>query len=145
MEGSKEPMTTCCNTPIQSLPSAIVAKMLNPDKKVLAVVGDGGFMMNSQEIETALRYNIPVVVLILNDNAFGFIKWKQKNMKFKDFGLDYKEKASFGTASIRKNSRKAPTSERRRNVTLSRFPSNSGSDRYCQLAGGSPPLEKSSE
>lgn len=72
------------------LPSAIAAKMLNPNKKVLAVCGDGGFMMNSQELETALRYNISVVVLILNDNAFGFIKWKQKNMNYKDFGLDYK-------------------------------------------------------
>jgi acetolactate synthase-1/2/3 large subunit len=48
--------------------------MVNPDKKVLAVVGDGGFMMNSQEIETALNAGIPLVVLVLNDNAFGFIK-----------------------------------------------------------------------
>jgi len=71
------------------LPTAIAAKLLNPEKKVLAVVGDGGFMMNSQELETALRYNIPVVVLILNDNAFGFIKWKQKDQHFTDFGLDY--------------------------------------------------------
>jgi acetolactate synthase I/II/III large subunit len=71
------------------LPVAMAAKMLNPDKKVLAVVGDGGFMMNSQEIETALRYDIPVVVLILNDNAYGFIKWKQKDRNFEDFALDY--------------------------------------------------------
>ncbi len=71
------------------LPSAVVAKMLHPDKRVLAVVGDGGFMMNSQELETALRCNVPVVVLILNDNAFGFIKWKQKSMGFRNFGLDY--------------------------------------------------------
>jgi acetolactate synthase-1/2/3 large subunit len=71
------------------LPSAMAAKMLNPGKKVLAVVGDGGFMMNSQELETALRYNIPVVVLILNDNAFGFIKWEQQAKGFANFGLDY--------------------------------------------------------
>ncbi|MBM4056083.1 MAG: acetolactate synthase large subunit [Planctomycetes bacterium] len=71
------------------LPSALTAKLLNPGKKVLAVVGDGGFMMNSQELETAMRYKIPVVVLIVNDNAFGFIKWKQKNMKFREFALDY--------------------------------------------------------
>lgn len=45
--------------------------------------------MNSQEIETALRCNIPFVVLILNDNAYGFIKWKQRAMGFRDFGLDY--------------------------------------------------------
>jgi acetolactate synthase-1/2/3 large subunit len=56
---------------------------------VLAVVGDGGFMMNAQELETAVRLNLPVVILILNDNAFGFIKWKQQNMGFRSFGLDY--------------------------------------------------------
>jgi acetolactate synthase-1/2/3 large subunit len=71
------------------LPSGIVAKMLNPDRRVLAVCGDGGFMMNSQELETAVRYNVPLVTLILNDNAFGFIKWKQKAMGFPDFALDY--------------------------------------------------------
>ena len=71
------------------LPAAIAAKQVHPDRKVLAVVGDGGFMMNAQELETAVRLNIPVVVLILNDNAFGFIKWKQENMGFKNFGLDY--------------------------------------------------------
>jgi acetolactate synthase-1/2/3 large subunit len=71
------------------LPAAIAAKLVHPERKVLAVVGDGGFMMNAQELETAVRMNIPVAVLILNDNAFGFIKWKQKNMGFPDFGLDY--------------------------------------------------------
>jgi len=71
------------------LPVAIAAKMLMPHKKVLAVCGDGGFMMNSQEIETAVRYKVPVVILLLNDNGFGFIKWKQSNMKFESFGLDF--------------------------------------------------------
>ena len=71
------------------LPSAIAAKLLNPGRRVLAVVGDGGFMMNGQELETALRNNIPLVVLILNDNAFGFIKWKQQALGFPNFGLDY--------------------------------------------------------
>jgi acetolactate synthase-1/2/3 large subunit len=71
------------------MPAAIAAKLVHPDRKVLAVVGDGGFMMNAQELETAVRLNIPVVVLILNDNAFGFIKWKQENMGFQNFGLDY--------------------------------------------------------
>jgi acetolactate synthase-1/2/3 large subunit len=71
------------------LPAAIAAKMVHPERRVLAVVGDGGFMMNAQELETAVRLNVPVVVLIVNDNAFGFIKWKQKNMGFPDFGLDY--------------------------------------------------------
>jgi acetolactate synthase I/II/III large subunit len=71
------------------LPAAIAAKLVHPEHRVLAVVGDGGFMMNAQELETAVRLNIPVVVLILNDNAFGFIKWKQQNMGFQSFGLDY--------------------------------------------------------
>jgi len=71
------------------LPSAIAAKLVNPRKKVLAVVGDGGFMMNSQELETAVRLKLNVVVLILNDNAYGFIKWKQENYGFPNFALDY--------------------------------------------------------
>ena len=71
------------------LSSGILAKMLNPNRKVLAICGDGGFMMNSQELETAIRYKIPIVVLILNDNAFGFIKWKQEVSGFPDFGLEY--------------------------------------------------------
>jgi len=70
-------------------PAGIMAKMLRPDRNVLAVVGDGGFMMNSRELETALRYNVPLVVLILNDNAFGFIKWEQESKGFPSFALDY--------------------------------------------------------
>ncbi len=72
------------------LPSAMAAKLINPDKKVIAVCGDGGFMMNSQEIETAVRIGLNMVVIILNDNAYGMIKWKQEGMGFKNFGLDYK-------------------------------------------------------
>jgi acetolactate synthase-1/2/3 large subunit len=71
------------------LPSGIAAKMVRPERNVLAVVGDGGFMMNSREIETALRYQVPLVVLVLNDNAFGFIKWEQQAKGFQSFGLDY--------------------------------------------------------
>ncbi|HUL00802.1 MAG TPA: acetolactate synthase large subunit [Nitrospirota bacterium] len=71
------------------LAAGIVAKLLWPERKVLAVVGDGGFMMNSRELETALRYNIHLVVLLLNDNAFGFIKWKQRSKGFPDFALNY--------------------------------------------------------
>lgn len=69
--------------------AGLVAKLLHPERRVLAVCGDGGFMMNCQELETAIRYKIPLVILILNDNAFGFIKWKQKKMHFEDFALDY--------------------------------------------------------
>ncbi len=71
------------------LPSAIAAKMVNPDKRVVTVCGDGGFMMNSQEMETAVRLGLDLVVIILNDNAFGMIKWKQEGMGFENFGLDY--------------------------------------------------------
>ena len=71
------------------LPSAMAARMVYPDRKVLAICGDGGFMMNSQELETCVRLKMNLVVLILNDSAYGMIKWKQANMGFKDFGLDY--------------------------------------------------------
>lgn len=71
------------------LPSAIAAKLINPDKKVLAVCGDGGFMMNSQELETAKRLNLDLVVIVLNDNKYGMISWKQAHMGLPDFGLSF--------------------------------------------------------
>ncbi len=71
------------------LPSAMGAKMVHPDRKVMAICGDGGFMMNSQELETAVRLNMHVVVLILRDNSYGMIRWKQANMNFEDFGLQF--------------------------------------------------------
>ena len=71
------------------LPSAMAAKLVHPERKVMAICGDGGFMMNSQELETAVRLGMDLVVLILRDNAYGMIKWKQANMGFDDFGLDY--------------------------------------------------------
>jgi acetolactate synthase I/II/III large subunit len=70
------------------LPSAMAAKMVYPDRNVVAVCGDGGFMMNSQEIETAVRLNLNIVVIIISDNAFGMIKWKQAGMGFENFGMD---------------------------------------------------------
>ncbi|MBC8346231.1 MAG: acetolactate synthase large subunit [Candidatus Marinimicrobia bacterium] len=72
------------------LPSAISAKLINPEKKVISVCGDGGFMMNSQELETAVRIGLNLVVIILNDSAYGMIKWKQEGMGFENYGLDYK-------------------------------------------------------
>ena len=72
------------------LPSAMLAKLINEDKKVVSVCGDGGFMMNSQELETAVRLGLNLIVIILNDNAYGMIKWKQEGMGFDNFGLDYK-------------------------------------------------------
>lgn len=72
------------------LPVAMAAKLVYPDRKVVAICGDGGFMMNSQEIETAVRLNLNLVCVILNDSAYGMIKWKQAGMGFPDWGLDYK-------------------------------------------------------
>jgi len=72
------------------LPSAMSAKLINPEKKVISVCGDGGFMMNSQELETAVRIGLNLVVIILNDSAYGMIKWKQEGMGFENYGLDYK-------------------------------------------------------
>jgi acetolactate synthase-1/2/3 large subunit len=71
------------------LPSAIAACLLHPDRRVLAVCGDGGFMMNSQEMETAVRLRLDLVVLILEDNAYGMIRWKQEVDGFADFGLRF--------------------------------------------------------
>jgi acetolactate synthase-1/2/3 large subunit len=71
------------------LPSAIAAALIHPDKKVLAVCGDGGFMMNSQEIETAVRLGVNIAVVILEDNAYGMIRWKQQADHFVDFGLKF--------------------------------------------------------
>jgi acetolactate synthase-1/2/3 large subunit len=72
------------------LPSGMMASMLYPDLKVMAICGDGGFMMNSQELETAVRLNLNLVVLIINDSAYGMIKWKQGQEGYSDFGLDYR-------------------------------------------------------
>ena len=71
------------------LPSAMAVNLLYPDKKVVAVVGDGGFMMNSQELETAVRLGLNLVVIILNDHGYGMIKWKQEEMGFDNYGLDF--------------------------------------------------------
>ncbi|SHN30872.1 acetolactate synthase-1/2/3 large subunit [Cyclobacterium lianum] len=71
------------------LPSAMTVNLLHPDRKVVAVVGDGGFMMNSQELETAVRLGLNLLVIILNDKSYGMIKWKQEDMGFKDYGLDF--------------------------------------------------------
>ncbi len=62
-----------------AIPGAVSAKLVYPDRKVVAVTGDGGFMMNCQELETALRVKTPFVTLIFNDGAYGLIGWKQMN------------------------------------------------------------------
>jgi len=68
-----------------ALPGAVAAKLVHPDRKVLAVCGDGGFVMTCYELETARRLGLPFVVLIFNDNGFGLIKWKQE----KKFGHEF--------------------------------------------------------
>ncbi|MFM6408542.1 MAG: acetolactate synthase large subunit [Microcystis sp.] len=62
-----------------AIPGAIAAKLVHPDKRIVAVTGDGGFMMNCQELETALRVGTPFVTLIFNDGGYGLIEWKQFN------------------------------------------------------------------
>ena len=72
------------------VPGAIAAKMIYPQRAVMTITGDAGFMMNSQELETAMRYNIPIVVMIWRDDEYGLIKWHQ----LKEFGrpshIDFK-------------------------------------------------------
>ena len=73
------------------LPSAMMAKLLYPERRVLAVCGDGGFMMNSQELETAVRLKLDLVVLILNDSSYGMIRWKQAVDHFPDYRPDLRQ------------------------------------------------------
>jgi len=90
-----------------ALPAAISAKMLYPDKKVVAAMGDGGFIMSLGELETAIRLGLPVVYLIFNDDGYGLISWKQKLKFGRDFGTsfgnpDFKALAeSFGAKGYR--------------------------------------------
>lgn len=71
------------------LPSAMAARLVYPERRIMAICGDGGFMMNSQELETAVRLKMQLVVLILRDDAYGMIKWKQAGMGLQPYGLDY--------------------------------------------------------
>lgn len=73
-----------------AVPGAIAAKLAYPEKGVVAVTGDAGFMMNSQEIETALRCNTPIVILIWNDSQYGLIEWKQKRRFGRSAYIDFK-------------------------------------------------------
>lgn len=71
------------------LPSAMAAHLVHPDRPVIAVCGDGGFLMNSQELETALRLNMHITVVILRDNGYGMISCKQARMGYAGFGVSY--------------------------------------------------------
>lgn len=89
------------------LPSAMTAALLYPSRRVMAVCGDGGFMMNSQELETAVRLRLNLVVLILEDHAYGMIRWKQAVDGFPDFGMSFtnpdftKYAAAYGASGTR--------------------------------------------
>ena len=90
-----------------SLPAAIAAKLVYPDKKVLAVCGDGGFLMNVHEIETANRMGLNIVIVIFKDDGYNLIKWKSMGKFGKAFGVDFsnpdfvKLADSFGVEGIR--------------------------------------------
>src|SRR5690606_9622927 len=76
---SREPNTLLLDNALASmgagLPAAIAARLVHPDRRVVAVVGDGGFMMNSQELETAVRLGLDLTVIVLRDGAYGMIRW----------------------------------------------------------------------
>jgi acetolactate synthase-1/2/3 large subunit len=72
-----------------AVPGAIGAKLALPDRRVVAVTGDAGFMMNSQEIETALRIKTPFVILIWNDSGYGLIEWKQMTQFGRTSHIDF--------------------------------------------------------
>jgi len=71
------------------LPVAIGAKLVYPERQAVAVCGDGGFMMSSQELETAVRLKLDLTVVVLRDDAYGMIRWKQSADGFDDFGLRF--------------------------------------------------------
>jgi acetolactate synthase-1/2/3 large subunit len=72
------------------VPGAIAAKLVHPEKTVVTVTGDAGFMMNSQEMETALRIGTPIVVLIWNDSEYGLIRWHQLRRFGRPSHIDFK-------------------------------------------------------
>ena len=71
------------------LGAGMAAKLLNPERKVVVVAGDGGIMMNIAELETAVRLELDLVVVVVNDSGYGMIKWKQGGMNLPDYGLSF--------------------------------------------------------
>jgi acetolactate synthase-1/2/3 large subunit len=90
-----------------SVPGAIAAKLVHPDRKVVALCGDGGFLMNSQELETAKRIGANITVVVWRDDGYGLIDWKQRNEFGRPFGVDFGNPdfvayaESFGIAGFR--------------------------------------------
>ena len=90
-----------------SVPGAIAAKLVHPDRKVVALCGDGGFLMNSQELETATRIGADITVVVWRDDGYGLIDWKQRNEFGRPFGVEFGNPdfvayaRSFGIAAFR--------------------------------------------
>jgi acetolactate synthase I/II/III large subunit len=90
-----------------AVPGAVAASLVHPDRKVVAVTGDGGFLLNSQELETAVRLGVALVVLIWNDSSYGLIGWKQMCQLGRSTCVDFgnpdfvQYAASFGAAAVR--------------------------------------------
>jgi acetolactate synthase-1/2/3 large subunit len=72
-----------------ALPTAIAAKLVHPERKVVTVCGDGGFLMNCQELETAMRLGTPVVTVVWENGEFGSITWKQDKKFGRHFGVEF--------------------------------------------------------
>ena len=93
-----------------SLPGAIAAKLVHPDRHVVALCGDGGFLMNSQELETARRIGANVTVVVWRDDGYGLIDWKQRTEFGRPFGVEFGNPdfvayaESFGIAGFRPSS-----------------------------------------
>jgi acetolactate synthase-1/2/3 large subunit len=95
-----------------AVPGAIGAKLIYPDRVVIAVTGDAGFLMNCQEIETAMRVQTPIIILVWNDSKYGLIEWKQLIHFGRDSNIDFKNPdfikfaESFGAKGYRVKSAK---------------------------------------
>lgn len=93
-----------------AVPGAIAAKLVHPERKVVALTGDGGFLMNSQELETAKRVGAGICVVVWRDDAYGLIDWKQRNEFGRPFGVEFGNPdfvayaRSFGIAGFRPES-----------------------------------------
>jgi acetolactate synthase-1/2/3 large subunit len=93
-----------------SVPGAIAAKLVHPDRKVVALCGDGGFLMNSQELETAGRIGADITVVVWRDDGYGLIDWKQRTEFGRPFGVAFDNPdfvayaQSFGMAAFRPES-----------------------------------------
>ena len=72
-----------------ALPGAIAAALVHPDRRVVALCGDGGLLMNVQELETAVRLRAKVTVVVWRDDGYGLIDWKQRNEFGRPFGVEF--------------------------------------------------------